>query len=109
MPLAALVPIMPGILADVRHALRILRKAPAFTTIAVLSIALGIGANTTIFTLLDQIVLRPLPIDRPQDLVQLEIDGSFSGDTWGDGTEMAYPMFQDIQSHNSVFAGVCAR
>jgi putative ABC transport system permease protein len=100
---------MRSILADARHALRILRKAPTFTAIAIVSIALGIGANTTIFTLLDQIVLRPLPVERPQELVQLQIDGSFSGDTWGDGSEMAYPMFRDIQSHNSVFAGVFAR
>jgi predicted permease len=100
---------MTHILSDARHGLRILWKAPAFTTIAVLSIALGIGANTTIFMLLDQIVLRPLPIERPQELVQLQIDGTFYGDTWGDGTELAYPMFRDIQSHNSVFAGTFAR
>jgi hypothetical protein len=75
--------------ADVRYACRTLRKAPLFTILTALSVALGIGANATIFTLLDQIVLRPLPIDRPDELVQLRIDGEFNGNTWGDETEIS--------------------
>jgi predicted permease len=100
---------MTSILSDARHALRVLWKSPAFTGVAVASIALGIGANTSIFMLLDQIVLRPLPIERPQELVQLRIDGTFNGNSWGDGTEIAYPMFRDFESHNSVFTGLFAR
>ena len=100
---------MRHLLADIRYATRTLKGAPLFTVLAVASIALGIGANTTIFTLLDQIVLRPLPVERPDELVQLEIDGSFNGNTWGDGSELSYPMYRDIQAHNSVFAGMFAR
>jgi predicted permease len=100
---------MRHILADFRYAVRTLKSAPLFTALAAVSIALGIGANTTIFTLLDQIVLRPLPIERPRELVQLRIDGEFDGNTWGDGSEISYPMFLDIREHNQVFSGVCAR
>src|SRR5215217_3685122 len=100
---------MRHVIADVRFALRTLRRAPLFTTLAALSIALGIGANTAIFTLVDQVVLRPLPIPAPDQLVQLQIDGTFSGNTWGDGSEISYPMYQDIRDRNAVFSGVCAR
>jgi predicted permease len=100
---------MRRVIADVRFALRTLRRAPLFTTLAALSIALGIGANTAIFTLLDQVVLRALPIPSADQLVQLQIDGRFSGNTWGDGTELSYPMYQDIRDRNAVFSGVCAR
>ena len=95
--------------ADVRYAFRTLRKAPLFTTLTVLSVSLGIGANATIFTLLDQIVLRPLSIDRPDELVQLRIDGEFNGNTWGDETEISYPMYGDFRDHNQVFSGVFAQ
>jgi predicted permease len=100
---------MRQIFSDVRYALRTLRAAPLFTVLTGASIALGIGANTTIFTLLDQIVLRPLPIERPDQLVQLRIDGEFDGNTWGDGSELSYPMYIDLRDHNAVFSGVCAR
>jgi putative ABC transport system permease protein len=100
---------MRHILADFRYAIRTLKGAPLFTALAAVSIALGIGANTTIFTLLDQIVLRPLPVERPDELVQLEIDGTFNGNSWGDGSELSYPMYRDIQTHNTVFAGMFAR
>ena len=58
---------MGHILADLRYAARTLKAAPLFTFLAAASIALGLGANTTIFTLLDQIVLRALPVERPAD------------------------------------------
>ena len=99
---------MRHILADLRYAARTLKGAPLFTVLAAASIALGIGANTTIFTLLDQIVLRPLPVERPYELVQLEIDGMFNGNGWGDGSELAYPMYRDFQAHNSVFTGMAS-
>jgi predicted permease len=95
--------------ADVRYACRTLRKAPLFTTLTVLSVGLGIGANAIIFSLLDQIVLRPLPIERPDELVQLQIDGEFNGNTWGDGTEISYPMYRDLRDHNRVFSGLFAQ
>ena len=100
---------MARIFTDIRHAVRALRKAPLFTVLSAASIALGIGANTTIFTLLDQIVLRPLPIERPGELVQLTIDGQFAGNTWGDSSELSFPMYADLRDHNNVFAGMFAR
>lgn len=102
-------PRMAHILTDIRHGVRALRKAPLFTVLSAASIALGIAANTTIFTLLDQIVLRPLPIERPAELVQLTIDGDFDGNTWGDESEVSFPMYVDLRDHNSVFAGMFAR
>src|SRR4029450_365553 len=100
---------MRHILPDFRYAFRALKSAPLFTALAAVSIALGIGANTTIFTLLDQIVLRPRPVERPAELVQLEIEGMFNGNSMGDGSELSYPMYRDIQAHNTVFAGMFAR
>jgi len=100
---------MRQIFTDLRYAGRTLWKSPLFTTLATVSIALGVGANTTIFTLLDQIVLRPLPVERPEELVQLRIDGEFDGNTWGDGSELSYPMYLDLRDHNQVFSGVFAR
>ena len=67
---------MTTILADLRYARRILRRSPLFATVAILSLSLGIGANTAIFTLIDQIVLRKLPIKNPDSLVMLFQEGA---------------------------------
>jgi hypothetical protein len=61
---------MSSALADIRFALRSWKKAPTFTLIAIASIGLGIGANTAVFTLVDQVLLRTLPVKDPQELVQ---------------------------------------
>ena len=66
-------------MANVRLALRGFVKAPVFTAVAVLSLALAIGANTALFGLLDQILLRMLPVERPQELVQFRVDGGRVG------------------------------
>ena len=61
---------------DVRYGLRSLRKSPAFTTVAILSLAIGIGANTAIFTLINAVMLRPLPVVRPDELLQVSLRDS---------------------------------
>ena len=99
---------MTNIWNDLRFALRTLRKSPVFTTVAVLSLALGIGANTAIFTLLDQILLRLLPVRDPQQLVLLSMKGFHYGSNWG-GNALSYPMYHDFSEHNSVFSGMFCR
>jgi predicted permease len=93
---------------DVRDAARQLRRSPGFTAAAVLSLALGIGANTAIFTLLDQVLLRPLPIAHPEQLVLLNWDGLRYGVTMS-GDAMSYPAYRDIRDRNEVFSGVMCR
>ena len=66
-------------LGDLRLAVRGLRRSPLFTTVAILSLALGIGANSAIFTLIDQILLRKLPVRAPEELVMLYQRGSHNG------------------------------
>jgi hypothetical protein len=98
------------IAADVRYALRGLRNAPLFTIVAVVSIAFGIGANTAVFTLVDQALLRRLPIVDPRSLVQVSAPGTESyGGGMGDGTELSFAMYQDLRDNNSVFSGMLCR
>src|SRR6202047_5462632 len=68
---------------DLNYALRTLRRSPGFTAVAVLTLALGIGANTAIFTLLDQVLLRLLPVKDPKSLVLLTMRGKHYGSNWG--------------------------
>jgi len=70
-------------MSDVRLALRGLRRSPLFAAVAIASLALGIGANTAIFTLIDQILLRKLPVRAPQQLVMLYQQGSNMGSNMG--------------------------
>lgn len=87
---------MTSILADLRLALRSLRRSPLFSLVAILSLALGIGANTAIFTLIDQILLRKLPVRAPEQLVMLYQQGNHNGSNMG--TRMhSYPLYQDLQ------------
>jgi predicted permease len=89
---------MTPLLADLRLAARSLARAPLFTFVAVVSIALGIGANSAVFTLLDQVTLRPLPVVRPEALVQLHArDIEKYGGTMGNGTELSWPMYNDLR------------
>src|SRR5436853_2844089 len=96
------------IMNDFRYALRTLVKTPAFTIVVVLTLALGIGANTAIFSLTDQVLLRMLPVKSPEQLVVLDGPGAFRGRTFNNGT-FSYPMYRDIRDRNTVFDGVLAR
>src|SRR5207248_16683 len=93
---------------DFRFSLRALRRSPGFVAVAVMTLALGIGANTAIFSLLDQILLRLLPVKNPQQLVLLTMRGHHYGNNWG-GNAISYPMYRDFQDHNEVFSGMFCR
>jgi len=98
------------LLSDIRYALRMLAKSPGFAAVAVLSLALGIGANTAIFSLLDQVMLRLLPVSHPDQLVILRSPGRKSGHTWSDVDEGAqsfsFPMYKALREGNDVFSGL---
>ncbi|PYU08811.1 MAG: multidrug ABC transporter substrate-binding protein, partial [Acidobacteria bacterium] len=85
-----------------------LARTPGFTAVAVLTLALGIGANTAIFTLLDQVLLRLLPVKDPQQLILLTMRGRHYGSNWG-GNAISHPMFRDFRDHNEVFSDMFCR
>jgi putative ABC transport system permease protein len=103
---------MLRLLEDIRYALRQFRNNPGFALTGVVTLALGIGANTAIFTLLDQALLRSLPVKEPSRLVLLRFTGLFNGhshDYGGDdGDYFSYPMYRDLRDRNSVFDGLIA-
>ncbi len=101
-------PMLETVLRDLRHAARILRRSPAFTAVAVLLLALGIGANTAIFTLLDQVMLRVLPVKNPQQLVMIWTTGPNLGGNQG-SRAASYPMYQDFQQRAEAFSYVFCR
>src|SRR6202162_5560367 len=90
---------------DFGYALRTLRRSRGFAAVAALSVALGIGANTAIFTLLDQVLLRLLPVKDPKQLVLLTSRGSHYGNNRG-GNALSYPMYRDFRDHGEVFSGM---
>jgi putative ABC transport system permease protein len=106
-------PLLESLLQDARFAARLLRKSPAFTAIAVLTLALGIGANTAIFSVMRQVLLLRLPVWHPEQLVLLYSpgprDGHVSSDE-GDGSEsFSYAMYLNLRDQNTVFSGLAAK
>ena len=93
---------------DLQYSVRSLRRSPLFSIIAILSLALGIGANTAIFTLLDQLLLRMLPIQSPDEIVQVASSGSHYGSNQGRDM-LSYPMYRDLRDKNETLAGLIAR
>jgi putative ABC transport system permease protein len=100
---------------DLRNALRQLRKTPIFTLTAVLMLALGIGANTAIFSLIDRALLRSLPVQHPGELVHLVFTGRESGTTYSWDNEktdhrvfFSYPTYRDLRHQSKAFQGLLA-
>ena len=102
---------MSTLLQDFRYGLRMLAKNPGFTAVAVLTLALGIGANTAIFSLLDQVLLRSLPVAEPDRLVTLHEAEWRGGWSTSDNSEMgySYPHYKDVRDQIPLFDGVIAR
>ena len=86
-------------LQDVRYALRALRSSPGFAMVAILSLALGIGANTAIFSLIDAVILKTLPVSHPEQLVQV---------TMGKSASFTNPIWEQIRDHQDAFSGIFA-
>jgi len=95
-------------LQDLRYAVRTLRKSPLFSAVAVLSLALGIGANTAIFTLINQLLLEMLPVRNPEELVLFTARGQHYGSNTGPNS-ISYPMYTDFRDKNEVFQGMFCR
>ena len=109
---------MTNLWQDIRFGVRMLAKNPAFTGVAVLTLALGIGANTGIFSILRQVLLQRLPVRHPEELVLLYGPGPKQGHVSSDedshggdaGAEsFSYPMYLNLRDHNQVFAGLAAK
>jgi len=102
---------MTTLLQDIRYALRMLMRAPGFTAVAVLTLALGIGANTAIFSVLDSVLLRSLPVSHPEELALLtdpDSHGQSFGSEGGERSLLAYSEFQYLRDHNEVFSKIFA-
>jgi predicted permease len=91
------------LMQDLRHGVRLLRRSPGFTSLAVLSLTLGIGANTAIFTLIDAVVLKSLPVEDPARLVIVE-----RVNTRGERSNMSYELFEALRAPDTIFSGVFA-
>jgi putative ABC transport system permease protein len=94
---------------EVKLGLRALLHDRGFALAAVLSIGLGVGANSALFSLVDQALLRMLPVRDPERLVLLNWNGTFIGKGWGTSNLMSYPFYRDLRSETQVFDGVFAR
>src|SRR6266567_7823735 len=104
---------MHSLLQDLRFSLRQIRRSPGFMITAVLTLALGVGANTAIFSLLDQALLRSLPVHDPEKLVVLSNTGTaWNGHTGNHGGGVdkyfSYPMYRDLCDHGKAFEGLIA-
>src|SRR5262245_34399648 len=94
---------------DLKFGLRQLHRNPGFTMSAILSLALGIGANTAIFQLLDAVRLRTLPVKNPRELAEVKIPGKGGfGVNPGWINEITYPLWEQIRDHQQAFSGIFA-
>ncbi|HKD51777.1 MAG TPA: ABC transporter permease [Candidatus Acidoferrum sp.] len=103
-------PLLETVVQDVRYRLRALRKSPGFTSVAVLTLALGIGANTAIFTLVHAVLLKPLPVAHPEQLYNLGDDQNCCslGGSQDSFTLFSYPLYKEIRDHTPEFSEIAA-
>jgi predicted permease len=94
---------------DLRFSARSFLRSPSFTATAVLSLALGIGATTALYSLIDQVVLHALPVDHPERLVLIDWIGFQNAETLGTDNLMSYPICRDLQQQKDFFDGVFCR
>jgi predicted permease len=112
---------LEDLVQDAAYGMRLLCRNPSFTAVAVLTLALGIGANTAIFSLIDAVMLKMLPVEKPEQLVLLNwvapgwpyMIHSLSGDSDRESgrstsTSFSYPIFEDVRAHSQAFSGVLA-
>jgi predicted permease len=97
-------PFAENLLLDAHYALRLLRKSPAFTVTALLTLALGIGANVVVFGVLNSVLLHPLDVSDPQNLYQIRPKQRVSGRL----LTTSYPAFEDLRRRNTTFSGMAA-
>ena len=96
---------MENLFQDLRHAIRLLFRSPGFTLVAILSLALGIGANIVIFSLVDAVILKYLPVVRPAELMQLQ----YGAPDWNsESNSFANPTWEQVRDHQDVFAEMFA-
>ena len=93
-------------LKDIRYALRMLRKNPGFTVVAICSLAIGIGATSAIYTLADGLLLRPLPVPKPSEIVAVRPAATVG--TFGVNSALSYPDYVDLRDRNRSFKGLVA-
>ena len=102
--------LLDSLLQDIRYSLRMIRKNPGFTTVAVLTLALGIGANTAIFTVINAVLLRALPVQHPEQLAV--VGNPAMVHSWGTGTPrtdvFSYPLYREVRENNTVFSSLLA-
>jgi predicted permease len=95
------IPLIETTLQDVRFAIRVLRRSPVYTTVVVLTLAIGIGANTAIFSLVDAVLIKLLPVNNPEQLVAID-----TFNQRGERTNFSYPLFEQLRDRTNTFKGV---